>query len=231
MMLWYFANMPRRTKLKAISLVLISLIIGTFFPHSSVRALTSNPKPVNSTLRTGQGDVPIFSDLNGDRNPDQVQLFAGDKSGLIHIRFARGESKQLLFESQTIDQGLLYADDIDNDNALDLIWIVRNRPDTAVIWLGDGRGNFETVKDISPYKSNLAHLYIDPSAPGVFSDLAGKNPGCITGQWTDFQLLSDGTFSPVPALQSQMAECGIPAKELDSSLTQLQVRPPPSYLV
>src|SRR5882724_4266932 len=188
-MLWYFAIMPRRTKLKTISLVLISLFIGFLFPHTAVRAATPIQKSNRLRQRTAQGDVPIFSDLNGDRNPDQVQLFAGDKNGLINIRFAKGGSKLLSFESQAIEQGLLYAEDIDNDNALDLIWIVRNRPDTAFIWLGDGRGNFVAVKDISPYKSNLAHLYIDPFAPGIFSDLAGKTPGCVSGQWTDFQVL------------------------------------------
>ena len=225
-MLCYFADMFRCTK--AISLVLLCLFIGSLFPHSSVKAATPDPKPVNLQPRTSQGDVPIYSDLNGDLRPDQVRLITSDKNGLIHIRFARGGSKLISFESQTVDQGLLYADDIDNDSALDLVWIVRNRPETAVIWLGDGLGNFTAVEDISPYKSNLAHLYLDPFAPGVFSDLTEKNPGCVAAQWTDFQVLFDSTFSAIPAVESHLVKQGIPAKELDSSLTQLQVRPPPS---
>jgi len=227
-MLCYFADMFRCTKLKAISLALVCLFIGSMFPHGSIKAATPNRQPVNVKQRTAQGDVPIYSDLNGDRRPDQVQLFASDKNGLIHIRFARGGSKQISFQSQTIDQGQLYADDIDNDSALDLIWIVHNRPDTAVIWLGDGRGNFNAVEDISPYKSSLANLCLDPFAPGVFSDMAGKNPGCVAGQWNDFLILFDSNFISIPASKSQNLEHRIPAKELDSSLTQLQVRPPPS---
>jgi len=227
-MLWYFANMPRLLKLKAISLALVSLFIGSLFPHHTAKAATLDSKQDNLLQRTGQGDVPLYSDLNGDRNPDQVRVIGNDKNGLIHIRFARGGSKLLSFETQAIEQGLLYAEDIDNDSALDLVWIVRNKPDSAVIWLGDGRGNFSAVKDISPYKSNLAHLYIDPFAPGVSSDLAGRTPGCVTGQWTDFQVLFDTSFIAVPVRESQDTEYGIPAKELDSSLAQLQVRPPPS---
>src|SRR5258708_25896067 len=139
-MVWYFANMLRPTKLKAISLALVSLFIGSLFPHTAVKAATSNPKQNSLRQRTAQGDVPIFSDLNGDRSPDQVRIIGNNKNGLIHIRFARGGSKVLSFESPGIDQGLLYAEDIDNDSILDLIWIVRNQPDSAVIWLGDGRG-------------------------------------------------------------------------------------------
>jgi len=229
-MLCYFADMFRCTKLKAISLVLISLFIGSLFPHSAVKAAVPNPKSKTSLQRTSQGDVPILSDLNGDRSLDQVRIIGANESGLVHIRFAKGESKLLSFESQALEQGLLYADDIDNDSALDLIWIVRNQPDTAVIWLGDGRGNFVAVKDINPYKSNLAHLFIDPFAPGVFSDLAGKTPGCVSGQWTDLQVSSGNAFNAVPAVELQVAEYGIPAKELDSSLAQLQVRPPPSLI-
>jgi len=171
--------------------------------------------------------MPIFYDLNGDRRPDQVQLFATNNRGLVHIEFAKGGSKQLFFEPRADGQGLLYADDIDNDNTLDLIWIVRNQPDSAVIWLGDGRGDFKPVSDISPYKAGLSHLYIDPFAPGIFSDLAGKNPGCVSGTWNDFQVLSENVSIPVPAGSSQPTQSAIPAKELDSSLTQLQVRPPP----
>jgi hypothetical protein len=194
----------------------------------SVQAKAPNPKPKNEIQRTSQGDVPIYSDLNGDRNPDQVRIIANNKSGFVHIRFAKGESKLLSFESEGIEDGQLYAEDIDNDSAVDLIWIVHNQPDRAVIWLGDGRGNFFAVKDISPYKANLAHLFIDPFAPGVSTGFGGTTPGCVSEQWTDFQVLFESAFSSVPALETQNSEYGIPAKELDSSLAQLQVRPPPT---
>jgi hypothetical protein len=229
-MLCYFADMLRCTKLKAISLVLVCLFVGHLFPRTLVHAAPLEPKSVDRRLRTAQGDLPIYSDLNGDRRPDQVQLFTGGKSSLIHINFAKGGSKQLSFETGTGDPGLVYADDIDNDNALDLIWIVRNRPETAVIFLGDGRGNFSAVSDIGPYKANLSHLYIDPFAPGIFNDFDTKNPGCISSQWNDFQLLSISSVSQIPEKVSNYYGSGIPARELDSSLAQLQVRPPPSHI-
>ena len=117
-MLWYFAAMLQRTKLKIFGLVLITLISGQMIPHVRAQGQSFEPKAFHFPQRTAQGYLPIISDLNGDKRLDQVQIFSSANRAFIHITFARGKSKQLSIEVPSGIPGSLYADDIDHDNLL-----------------------------------------------------------------------------------------------------------------
>lgn len=221
-----FVGVKVRKKLQFISFLLITLFLGQFFPRLSANAFTVQNTPNFKNQPTKQGDLPIFYDLNGDKRPDQVQLFSTSQHKSIYITFGRGDSKQLHFDVPVDSSGFLFAADIDNDDYLDLIWLAQNEPNSAVIWRGDGRGNFTIVKDTTAYRHKLSQLSLCPFKPGVVARVSSSNPGCLSRTNIDFAL-SNGAVEPFTVSENLIDERTSPITGLDACLAQLQNRPPP----
>ena len=100
-------------------------------------------------LRSTPRDV--VSDFDGDRNPDESRLSSSGFEKTIDVRFGNLRRSQLHFTSQVSDRGSLYAIDIDHDGDVDLVWVARSQQRNDVVWLNDGKGNFQAAKDDSPY--------------------------------------------------------------------------------
>jgi hypothetical protein len=204
--------------------VLVTLFVAQFVPRFSAKASSfAVPLPAQYQ-RTRPGDLPIYTDLSGGQEPDQIQLFSSSNHRLIYIKFFEGYATELKFDVPTGSSGMLIADDVDNDNALDLIWLAENET-AAFIWRGDGQGNFTFVEDASGYKQRLAQLSLSPFRQDVTAYPTVSNPGCITSNGDC--VLTNGEFVPFVAFESLAKERARPVTGLNRSLAQLQNRPPP----
>jgi len=94
-----------------------------------------------------------LSDFDADGLVDVARL---DGSGLrrsIEILLSgTGRRSFLHFHTIRGNHGSLFAQDLDNDGATDLIWANPFQASDVVVWLGDGTGRFEQV-DPAEYQS------------------------------------------------------------------------------
>lgn len=104
-------------------------------------------------------------DLDADVRPDRVTLHANGADNRITIRFGDARRSEVSFLARSNAPGNLVAGDIDHDGDLDLVWGATD-PQSAVVLLNNGEGNFAEAPDNSPYASELDDLFgsNDPSS-------------------------------------------------------------------
>ena len=140
---------PRRLTICGFSL-LIAIAICTI--NTSAQNFSASPKPVNQ-VRFSQ--FTAISDFDSDGVLDEATIEGSSFHKSVGILLSRSGKRSFLhFRPEHPIDGSLFAADLDNDGATDLIWAdPLNRGDVAV-WLGDGSGKFERV-DSSQFFSDF----------------------------------------------------------------------------
>jgi hypothetical protein len=123
-------------------LTLAALVLAPWLPLASTSGQSTllpsaRPSPLAAL------PSPVYSDFDGDHQPDQAELFWVGAHKDIHLSLSSSSDTNLPFDSLTADWGSLLALDIDQDNDLDLIWISQDKFQPPVVWINDGRGRFE----------------------------------------------------------------------------------------
>lgn len=127
-----------------------------------------------------QSGLFVIDDFNGDRLPDAASLISHGFHKQIELALNGGRAFELSFNADTSMPGMLVARDIDQDGDLDLVWVLETRPQSSVIWLGDGQGDFELAKDPESYSLDLSGLLQSTNAPGLSGGGAGSEPACVS---------------------------------------------------
>jgi len=92
------------------------------------------------------GQSIALSDFDADGLIDEARLDGSSLHRSIGILLSgTGKQSFLHFNASRADYGLLFAKDVDNDGATDLIWTDPLHANDVVVWLGDGSGQFERV--------------------------------------------------------------------------------------
>lgn len=123
--------------------------------------------------------LPLLADFDGDRRLDQAELHSVGAHHSIHLRF--GNWRESYLESGTAPHtlGRLLARDVNHDNKADLIWLSQLRSEPAVVWLGDGLGNFAQVEDRSAYESELRSPNFGDAEPEIVGGLSEEEQACL----------------------------------------------------
>jgi len=151
------------------ALALAGLVIGLWLVCFSTAARPVRPSGDFSSAFAPLQSAPLFSDFDGDHQLDQAELVSGGMHKSIHLTLSSSWTQHLSFDSKTSERGVLIAKDIDRDNDLDLIWVSPLQRSSAVVWLGDGRGNFELASNPEAYAPAI-NLLLDREQGAAISD-------------------------------------------------------------
>jgi hypothetical protein len=126
----------------ALLLPVLAIVSASTLPQQ--RSVEASESP--SRLRFGQSVV--LSDFDADGLIDEVRLDWSSSHKSVAIMLSGTDRLSVLhFDTKSLNPGSLIAQDVDNDGAPDLIWTDLLHTDSVIVWLGDGRGEFERVPD------------------------------------------------------------------------------------
>ena len=188
------------------------------------------PAANNSPLSIAGETLPVISDFDGDCQADESELYSNGPEKTIKVKFANLRESQLHFTSKGAGRGGLFAVDIDHDGDVDLVWVALSQPRTDVVWINDGKGNFDAAKDDSPYTAEIDAL-LSTDDPSDESFAAGSCPTHIltVPSPTDAALLTTST----PAVETKSIRTASNFNEPDANspyLTYLRKRGPPTLV-
>jgi hypothetical protein len=141
----------RRLTTSAVFLLLAFAIypVSTLSKHNISEAL-----PAPARLRVGQ--TIAVSDFDADGLLDEARLDGSSWRRSVGVLLSgTGKRSFLHFQAVSANHGSLFAQDLDNDGATDLIWTNPFHAGDIVVWRGDGNGRFERV-DPSDYRGDFA---------------------------------------------------------------------------
>ena len=143
-------NVRRLTSSAVLLLLAFTIYPGGTSSQQTISESSANKAP----LRFGQSIA--LSDFDADGLLDEARLDGSSVRKVVGIRLSgTGERSFLHFYPIRANQGSLFARDLDNDGATDLIWTNPFHAGDVVVWLGDGTGRFERV-DPSDYRCAFA---------------------------------------------------------------------------
>jgi len=129
------------TRVALLLQVLAAFSISTLPQQKSVEA-------AESPSRVQFGQSVVLSDFDADGLIDEARLdYSSLHKSVGVILSGTGKLSVLHFDTRSMSLGSLIAQDVDNDGAADLIWTDLLRTDNVIVWLGDGRGEFERAPD------------------------------------------------------------------------------------
>lgn len=216
---------PRARCRSLASLALIALFTAqSVFPSPTVTRSQPSPQARQADLLL-YSHQPTLSDFDGDHHLDTAELFSNGSFKRIQIHLS-SRRLDLHFDSKTIARGLLFAKDVDRDNEPDLVWVLPNQPRSAVVWLGDGRGNFEIAKDPGSYDTTLPISLAQTNVPEISPGQAYKqpvliSPSVIFDRGVNKQLILSRPASSLTGIARPIA------RRLADALTYIHRRPPP----
>ena len=216
--------LPMRAVWSTVRFVLVFLFLASY----GARTVDYGPSVPPPTASPGIyfGESLALSDFDGDNLIDRARLGGEGARKSIEIYLSRtGKLSVLQFETASPGHGSLFAEDVNNDGDVDLVWTDLLHPDDVIIWLNTGLGRFERI---CPHE--YAHTFILGDRNLRTSD--GYNPEAATGPVPSFSL--DQAISTV-ATESERMGPGRhqPAQRKVSSLLQqsLTARGPPTSLI
>ena len=101
----------------------------------------------------------------------------------IHIAFGNAQTSHLHFKTSTESLGRLFASDLNRDRDADLIWVPQQHLGQAVIWLGNGRGQFKLSEKVEGYQTALASLDAGAAETQLTQTTAGQLPALCAAQF------------------------------------------------
>jgi hypothetical protein len=136
---------------KAAFLLLALVVLGANRLPQSAHTETS---PRSASSRFGQSIA--LSDFDADGLVDEARLDGSSLRRSVGILLSgTGKRSFLHFNANRANYGSLFAQDVDNDGATDLIWTDPLHANDVVVWLGNGSGQFERV-DSREYRGGFA---------------------------------------------------------------------------
>ena len=126
---------------KAAFLLLALVVLGANRLPQRVHTETSHRAAAS---RFGQSIA--VSDFDADGLIDEARLDGSSLRRSVGILLSgTGKRSFLHFNANRANYGSLFAQDIDNDGATDLIWTDPLQSNDIVVWLGNGSGQFQRV--------------------------------------------------------------------------------------
>lgn len=152
-------NVGRFTTRAAFLLFALVIYLGGALPQQRHAEASMSVEP----LRFGQSIA--LSDFDADGLVDEARLEGSSLRKSVGILLSgTGKRSFLHFNADRAIHGSLFAQDIDNDGATDLIWTDPFRSNDVIVWLGDGNGRFEEV-DSNEYGLGFALGNTDIAEP------------------------------------------------------------------
>jgi len=219
----------RRGLKRIVGIVAAALIVAPWLMSASAGAWIAPPHRAGASRFVPPPSCPLFSDFDGDHKLDQAELSASGRHKSIAVSLSRSWVTHLSFETETFDRGTLLSGDIDHDNDLDLVWVSQTQPQIAVVWLGDGAGNFERAKDPQAYAAEIGSLLGMSADSGISQRGAEQESACVSppSSWPDLALDSQ----PDLAVPSAPSMAGIErGRGLTIFFSALHERGPPLRL-
>lgn len=168
---------------KAVFLLLgLTICVMTALPQRRDSAV-----PESATwLRFGQAIA--LSDFDADGLIDQARIDGSGVNRKVEVMLSRGGKPLVLqLDSNLADRGSLFAQDVDNDGATDLIWTDLLHADGVVVWLGNGGGQFARVPACM-YRDGFTLAAANVDVPVEATDKTSIN--CPTNRSLDQVLIS-----------------------------------------
>ena len=205
----------------ALMAVLVAPCLLTIRAHA---AIPSSPNPSNFRI---DPSLPIIADFDGDCRADKSELLSNGFEKRIQLKFADLRSTQLRFTAKVEDPGTLFAVDIDHDGDLDLVWIASSER-ADVVWINDGKGQFEIAKDDTPYIAEIDGLRSTDDPTQEFFAADGSSTHILTvSSHTGLALLT--TTRPAAAAKSISTARTLKPQNTDSLyFAYLHKRGPPT---
>jgi len=126
---------------KAAFLLLALVVLGANRLPSGIHAETPN-----SSAASRFAQSIALSDFDADGLIDEARLDGSSLHRSVGILLsATGKRSFLHFNANHANCGSLFAQDLDNDGATDLIWTDPLHANDVVVWLGTGTGQFQRV--------------------------------------------------------------------------------------
>ena len=136
---------------KAAFLLLALVVLGANRLPPGIHAETPN-----SSAASRFAQSIALSDFDADGLIDEARLDGSSSHRSVGILLSgTGKRSFLHFNANRANCGSLFAQDIDNDGATDLIWTDPLNANDVVVWLGTGTGQFERV-DAREYRGGFA---------------------------------------------------------------------------
>jgi hypothetical protein len=123
--------------------------------------------------------LPLLADFDGDRRLDEAELHSVGTHHCIHVRFGNRHETYLESGPGPHSLGRLLARDVNHDNKSDLIWLSQLRSEPAMVWLGDGLGNFAQIADRSAYESELRSARFGDAEPEIGGGFGDEEQACL----------------------------------------------------
>jgi len=170
--------------------------------------------------------LPVFSDFDGDNKLDQAELISNGSQKSIHVSLGKFSWTSLSFDSGVTDRGHLVSDDVDLDGDADLVWISQSSPQTVVLWLGDGRGNFSRA---NAHDGGIEAFLARVEQPRITNDSSDDAPPSLLQPTTEIAL-TPNSFVSLQILCERYS-CASQLTARPSALfSTLRDRAPPSRL-
>jgi hypothetical protein len=171
--------------------------------------------------------LPVFSDFDGDNKLDQAELISNGSQKSIHVSLGKFAWTSLSFDSGVSDRGHLVSDDFDRDGDADLVWISQSSPETIVLWLGDGRGNFSRANEHEA--GRIEALLVRAEQPRITDDSSEDASPSVLQPTTEIAL-TPNSFVSLQILCERFSCASQLTIRPSALLSTLRDRAPPSRL-
>lgn len=124
----------------------VFLVLGFVVYLANAIPQQSYAVAAESSTRLRFGQTIALSDFDADGLIDEARLGGGGAHPRVEVFLSgSGEPLVLHFDNGSADRGSLFAQDVDNDGATDLIWTDLLHAEGVLVWLGNGGGQFSRV--------------------------------------------------------------------------------------
>jgi hypothetical protein len=139
-------NVRRLTTSAAFLLLALTLYSGGTLPQRGTLPQERNAEASESVASLRFGQSIALSDFDADGLVDEATVDGSSLHKSVGILLSgTGKRSFLHFNACRANYGSLFAQDVDNDGATDLIWTDPLHANDVVVWLGNGSGQFERV--------------------------------------------------------------------------------------
>jgi hypothetical protein len=152
----------------------------------------SNPEILQADLGWSFSKVLALGDFDADDKTDQARVTGTGAWKSIEVSFSRTQSQTILrFRGEDSSNGALFANDIDNDGDLDLVWTDLLHTESVHVWENDGAGHFKSI----PSERHARQFILSGSPAAGTSDRTNSENAVITPRSApDFNY--DSGFNP-----------------------------------